>query len=67
MKNRKKEMLKEYDFSHGIRGKYSRRYAQGTNLVALSSEVAKVFRDSESVNDALRVLAKIARKKSFAA
>lgn len=66
MKSHKKEMLDEYDFSRGVRGKYAKRYAQGTNLVALSSDVAKVFRDSRSVNEALRVLARIARKKSFA-
>ena len=64
---RYKEMLDEYDFSKGVRGKYAKRHAQGTNLVALSSEVAKVFHDSESVNEALLALARIVRKKNFAA
>lgn len=67
MKSHKEELLSEYDFSKGIRGKYARRYAQGTNLVALSSEVAKVFHDSKSVNEALPALARIARKKNLAA
>lgn len=67
MKNHKNEMLDEYDFSYGIRGKYARRYAQGTNLVAISADVAKVFPDSKSVNEALRTLARIARKKRIAA
>jgi hypothetical protein len=55
-------MLKEYDFSHGVRGKYVRRYAAGTNVVVLEPDVAKVFRDSRSVNQALRALAMIARR-----
>ena len=57
------DMLDEYDFSKGVRGKYARRYAEGTNVVILSPDVAKVFPDSESVNEALRVLVKVARQK----
>ena len=37
------EMLREYDFSQGIRGKYARRYAKGSNVVVLESDAAKVF------------------------
>lgn len=48
------EMRAEYDFSEGVRGKYVRRYREGTNLVLLEPDVARVFRDSESVNVALR-------------
>ena len=58
------DMLGEYDFSQGMRGKYSRRYAAGSNIVVLSPDVAEVFPDSESVNEALRALAKIARKRA---
>ena len=58
-KNRKAEMMKEYDFSKGVRGKYAKRYEQGTNLVVLSPDVAKVFHSSKDVNDALRMLVKI--------
>lgn len=56
------EMLAEYDFRGGERGRYAARYAQGTNLVALSPDVAAVFPDSESVNEALRNLVKLARQ-----
>lgn len=48
------EMRAEYDFSKGVRGKYYRRYRQVTNLVFLEPDMAKVFRDSEAVNLALR-------------
>ena len=48
------EMRPEYDFSKGVRGKYYQRYRQGTNLVLLDHDVARVFRDSEAVNIALR-------------
>ncbi len=47
------EMRAEYDFSKGVRGKYYQRYRQGTNLVLLAPDLAKVFRDSEAVNIAL--------------
>ncbi|RMF86007.1 MAG: hypothetical protein D6736_16100 [Nitrospinota bacterium] len=53
------EMLDEYDFSAGVRGKYAERYAQGSNVVVLDPDVAKVFPDSESVNQALRALVEI--------
>jgi len=50
------EMRDEYDFSQGERGKYARRYAEGTNVVVLEPDVAKVFRDSKKVNASLRKL-----------
>ncbi len=53
------EMLEEYDFSGGVRGKYVGRFAQGANVVVLDPDVAEVFPDSESVNKALRALAGI--------
>ncbi len=54
---REPETLKEYDFSQGVRGKYARRYARGSNVVVLDPDVAKVFKDSGSVNRALRSMA----------
>jgi len=48
------EMRDEYDFRGGVRGKYYERYRQGTNLVLLDPDLAKVFRDAETVNVALR-------------
>ena len=50
------EMRPEYDFSNGVRGKYAARYALGTNVVLLEPDVAAVFPDSKSVNEALRTL-----------
>lgn len=61
MKNSKQmtsdEMLPEYDFRDGIRGKYLRRY-YGADVVLLDPDVAAVFKDSEAVNAALRSLLK---------
>jgi hypothetical protein len=56
----KNEMRPEYDFSAGIRGKHFRAYQQGTNVVLLEPEIAEVFKDSESVNHALRMLMDLA-------
>jgi hypothetical protein len=56
------DMLGEYDFSKGVRGKYAKRYAEGTNIVLLDPDVAAIFPNSESVNAALRGLVQIARR-----
>lgn len=48
------EMRSEYDLRGGVRGKYYERYRKGTNVVLLEADVAEIFRDSESVNRALR-------------
>ena len=56
------EMRTEYDFSHGVRGKYARRYAQGTNVVVLQPDVARVFPNAAAVNESLRALAGIIRR-----
>jgi len=55
-------MLEEYDFSKGVRGKYAKRYEEGTNVVVIEPDVAKVFPDHDSVNQALRSLAEIIRR-----
>ena len=55
-KTAKPEMRDEYDFSQGERGKWAKKYAEGTNLVLIAPDVAKVFRTSKQVNDALRAL-----------
>lgn len=62
--NDEEEMLEEYDFSEGVRGKYSARFARGANVVVLDPDVAEVFTDSESVNQALRALAGIIQQQS---
>jgi hypothetical protein len=56
------EMESEYSFKNGVRGKYARQYAEGTNIVVLSPEIARYFPTSESVNDALRNLLELAKK-----
>ncbi len=47
-------MRDHYDFSKGIRGKYAKRYKEGTNVVLLDADVAKEFPDAAAVNEALR-------------
>jgi len=37
------EMPAEYDFSRGVHSNYARRFAQGTNVVVLQADVARVF------------------------
>jgi hypothetical protein len=61
-KSRTRAMRAEYDFSGGVRGKYVDRYRRGTNVVLLDPELAEVFPDSKSVNDALRALVAIAER-----
>ena len=56
-------MKPEYDFSHGVRGKYAKKYDDGSNIILLDPDVTKLFPDSKTVNDALRVLVKVARQK----
>ncbi len=63
-RKKKEEMLDEYDFSHGVRGKYASRYAKGSNVVVLEPDVVKVFQNSEAVNRALRGLAEIIHSQS---
>jgi hypothetical protein len=64
MKRMKKnpDMLEEYDFSKGVQGKYAKSYAEGTNVVIIEPDVAKVFSDHDSVNQALRSLVEIIRR-----
>lgn len=62
MKRRDKDHMRpEYDFSKGERGKYVARLVKGANVIVLDSDVAAIFRDSKSVNTALRKLAGLPR------
>ena len=54
IKNDPDEMRPEYDLRGGVRGKYYERYRQGTNIVLLEPDLARVFKDSATVNKALR-------------
>ena len=56
----------EYDFSGGVRGKYARRYAQGTSVVVLEPGVAKMFPGTDAVNSSLRALAGLIRQQGKA-
>jgi hypothetical protein len=56
-------LRREYDLSKlrgGVRGKYYRRYSEGTNLVLLDPDVAEAFPNAKAVNEALRVLVNVA-------
>ena len=52
-----RDMLPEYDFSAGVRGKYAARMAKGSDVVVLDKDMHKLFPDSATVNTALRALA----------
>ena len=46
-----------FDYTKAIRGKYLRRLIEeGSNVVVLEPDIAKLFHDSTSVNKALRAL-----------
>jgi hypothetical protein len=56
------DMPAEIDFRGGERGRFAERFAEGTNLIALAPDVMEVFPDAESVNEALRLMAQIAKR-----
>ena len=53
------DMLPEYDFRGGVRGKYARDYGRNRNLRILDPDLLAAFPDSESVNEALRTLLRV--------
>jgi len=55
-------MLEEYDFTGGVRGKYAKRYAEGTNVVVIDPDVVEYFPDHDAVNNALRSLTAIIKE-----
>lgn len=60
------DMLAEYDFHGGERGKFAADYARGTNVIVLDPDLMDIFPDSESVNEALRPLADLIRSRTRA-
>jgi hypothetical protein len=57
MSNDKDTLRKEYPadlIKSGIRGKYTKSYREGTNIVLIDPDLHKLFPDSEAVNRALR-------------
>ena len=63
--DQKDELLSEYDLNvllkGGVRGKYTGKYRQGTNLVLLEPDVAGAFPTERAVNDALRLVMKLTK------
>lgn len=59
-------MRPEYDFSQGVRGKHYKAYQAGINVVFLEPDIAAVFQDSASVNQALRLLMRLSKTKAIA-
>jgi hypothetical protein len=58
------ELRPEYDetvLKNGVRGKYVQRYKAGTNLILLDPDVVAAFPTAEAVNEALRLLMKVAQ------
>jgi hypothetical protein len=46
----------DFDYSKAVRGKYYKRILrEGANIVVLDPDIAKAFKDSDSVNLALKI------------
>ncbi|MGA8089369.1 MAG: hypothetical protein WCA10_19000 [Terracidiphilus sp.] len=58
----KDTMRREYDMHGGVRGKYAGRFKKDVVMVPLAPDVAAAFPDADSVNEALRIILKAARK-----
>jgi hypothetical protein len=56
------DILPEYDFAHGVRGKHHEAYKAGTNVIFLDPDLAAIFKDSDSVNRVLRLLLNLAKE-----
>ena len=64
-KNTKRDERRDeymFDYSKAVRGKHFQRLIkEGANVVVLEPDVAKVFRGSAAVNDALRSLLQVSK------
>lgn len=61
------ELRPEYDLSQlkgCIRGKHTNLAKSGTNIILLASDVAEIFNDDASVNEALRTLIRLNRQET---
>jgi hypothetical protein len=57
MSNDKDTLRDEYPeelIRSGVRGKYTKAYREGTNIVLIDPDLHELFPDSEAVNRALR-------------
>ena len=59
------ELRPEYEMKSllkgAVRGKYAKRYGEGTNLVLLEPDVAAAFPNEKSVNEALRLVMQLTK------
>jgi hypothetical protein len=58
------DLRPEYDFASmkgGVRGKYSNRFREGTNIVHIDPEMVEAFPTEAAVNEALRGVLNTAR------
>jgi hypothetical protein len=55
------EVLPEYDFRGGVRGKHVGRFAQGSNAAVFAPDATRVFPARVAVNEALYTLVQISR------
>jgi hypothetical protein len=58
------ELRPEYDFGSmkgGVRGKYAKRFREGTNIVLIDPEMVEAFPTEAAVNEALRGVLNTAR------
>jgi hypothetical protein len=65
MNNEKDTLRDEYPedlIKSGVRGKYAKRYREGTNIALIDPDLHKRFPDSDAVNHALREY--VSRKQS---
>lgn len=57
------DLRPEYDLKslirRGERGKYAKRYKEGTNLILLEPELLKFFPNEKAVNDTLRLVVEL--------
>lgn len=66
MKKQNDELRPEYDLAQlkgFVRGKHATLAKQGTNIILLAPDVAEIFHDDASVNEALRTLIRLNRQK----
>ena len=56
------DLRAEYDFSSGERGRHHQAFQAGNNLILLDPDVAAVFKDANAVDEALRLLLKLAQE-----
>ena len=54
-----------HDCLGGIRGKYARRYVQGTNVVMLDPDVVRIFPNAVAVNSFMHALPGTIRRQNL--